>query len=102
MTQTPVPPPAPFVPTSSEAELRERALAHLKKKRDFWAHLLVYIMVNSLTIVIWAMTSHGFFWPIFLIAGWGIGVVMNAWDVWHGDFTEAQVAREMERLQQQR
>jgi hypothetical protein len=102
MTQTPVPSQAPFIPTGSEAELRERALAHLKKKRDFWAHLLVYIMFNSLLVVVWAMTSQGFFWPIFIIAGWGIGVVMNAWDVWHGDFSEAQVAREMERLQHHR
>lgn len=102
MTQTPVPPQAPFTPTSPDAELRERALVHLKKKRDFWAHLIVYTMVNSLLVVVWAMTSNGFFWPIFPIAGWGIGVVMNAWDVWHGDFTEDQVVHEMERLQHHR
>ena len=97
MTQTHVPSQA-SVP-SPDAELRERALVHLKKKRDFFAHLLVYVMVNSLIVVVWAMTSGGFFWPIFPIAGWGIGVVMNAWDVWRGDFTEAQVAHEMQRLQ---
>jgi hypothetical protein len=102
MTQTPVPPQAPFVPLGPEAELRERALVHLKKKRDFFAHVLVYVMVNSLIVVIWAMTSHGFFWPIFPMAGWGIGVVMNAWDVWHGDFTEDQVVREMQRLEHHR
>ncbi|HEX5088153.1 MAG TPA: 2TM domain-containing protein [Nocardioides sp.] len=96
-----MPPQPPLVP-NPDAELRERALVHLKKKRDFFAHLLVYIMVNSLLIVVWAMTSHGFFWPIFPIAGWGIGVVMNAWDVWHGDFSEEQVAHEMERLQRHR
>jgi hypothetical protein len=101
MTQTPVPSQAPFS-SSPDAGLRDTALVHLKKKRDFWAHLLVYIMVNGLTIGVWAMTSHGFFWPIFLIAGWGIGVVMNAWDVWHGDFTEDQIAREMARLERRR
>jgi hypothetical protein len=101
MTQTPVPSQAPFIP-SPDAELRQRALVHLKKKRDFFAHLLVYVMVNSLIIAIWAMTSQGFFWPIFPIAGWGIGVVMNAWDVWHGEFTEDQVAREMARLRDRR
>jgi len=99
MTQTPVPPQAPFIPTSSEAELRERALVHLKKKRDFWAHVLVYIMVNSLITGVWAMTSHGFFWPIFIIAGWGIGVVMNAWDVYRREeFSEEEIRREMANL----
>jgi hypothetical protein len=101
MTTTPVPPQAPLVPDPG-AELRERALVHLKKKRDFFTHVLVYVMVNCLVVGIWAMTSAGFFWPIFLIAGWGIGLVMNAWDVWHGDFTEEQIAHEMERLQRRR
>jgi uncharacterized ion transporter superfamily protein YfcC len=102
MSTTPVPAQAPAVTTTPEAELRQRALVHLKKKRDFAAHLLVYVMVNSLIVVIWAMTSQGFFWPIFPMAGWGIGVVMNAWDVWRGEFSEEQISHEMERLQRHR
>ena len=48
----------------------------------------------------WAVTSTGFFWPIFPIVCWGIGVVMNAWDVWRGDeFSEKEIAREIDRLQ---
>ena len=100
MTQTSVPPQAPPVPTSTAAELRERAVEQLKKKRAFYGHLLIYTLVNATIVVVWAMTSDGgFFWPIFPMLGWGIAVVMNAWDVWHGDFTEAQVAQEIERLQ---
>lgn len=83
-----------------EPTLRDRAIRRLKKRRDFFAHLLVYLMVNSFIVVIWAITSHGFFWPIFPIVGWGIGVVMNAWDVWRGDdFDEDRIRREMARLQ---
>ena len=87
-------------PSLDDAELRDRAIKHLKKRRDFGAHLLVYVLVNSAIVAVWAATSHGFFWPIFPIVFWGIGVVMNAWDVWHDDtFTEAQIAHEMDRLQ---
>jgi vacuolar-type H+-ATPase subunit I/STV1 len=83
--------------------LRDRAIKRLKKRRDFVAHLLVFTMVNTFLVVIWALTSAGFFWPIFPIAGWGIGLVMNAWDLWRGeDFTEQQIANEMHRLQQHR
>jgi hypothetical protein len=51
-------------------------------------------------VAIWALTDrHGFFWPVFPIAGWGIGVVMNAWDAFHNeDFNEAQIRREIERI----
>ena len=80
--------------------LRDRAVKRLKKRRDFAAHLLVYAMVNIFLVVIWAVTSTGFFWPIFPMVGWGIGVVMNAWDVWRGDeFSDREIAREIDRLQ---
>ena len=84
--------------------LREKAIRQLKKRRDFRGHLLVYVLVNAFLVVIWALTNpDGFFWPVFLIAGWGIGVVMNAWDVYRGDeFSEAQIRSEMERFQGRR
>ena len=87
--------------TSRETVLRERAVKRLKKRRDFYGHLLVYTLVNTFLVVIWAVTdSGGFFWPIFPIVGWGIGVIMNAWDVYRGeDFSEEQIQHEMERLQ---
>jgi hypothetical protein len=89
---------------SEERSIRDRAVKRLKKKRDFFAHLLVYVLVNAFIIVIWAVTSDGgFFWPIFPMVGWGIGVVMNAWDVWRGDeFTEAEIKQEISRLQHDR
>jgi hypothetical protein len=87
--------------TDREQVLRERAIKRLKKRRDFSGHLLVYFLVNAFLVVIWAMTDlHGFFWPIFPIVGWGIGVVMNAWEVYRNDeFDEVQIRLEMERLQ---
>lgn len=87
--------------TARETVLRERAVKRLKKRRDFYGHLLLYALVNSFFVVIWAVTdSGGFFWPIFPIVGWGIGVIMNAWDVYRGeDFSEEQIQHEMERLQ---
>ena len=88
--------PAPTLPA---ATLRDRALRRLKKRRDFHAHLLVYVLVNGFIVTIWAVTGSGFFWPVFPIVFWGIGVVMNAWDVYHSDeFSEHEIAREMARL----
>jgi len=86
---------------SAEARLRERAIKRLKKRRDFYAHLLVYVLVNAMLVIIWATTTPGgFFWPAFPMAAWGIGVGMNAWDVFRDDeFRETQIQREMDRIQ---
>ena len=85
--------------TTDEEALRARAVKRWKKQRDFRIHLLMYLLVNGSLIVIWAMTGAGFFWPVFPIIGWGIGVAANAWDVFSRDLpTEAEIRREMDRL----
>jgi 2TM domain len=83
-----------------EQVLRDKAIKQLKKQRDFRSHLLVYVLVNTLLVVIWVMTDpHGFFWPVFPIAGWGIGVIMNGWDVYgRQEITEEDIHQEMDRL----
>lgn len=82
-----------------ETELRERAIARLKKKSEFRAHLLSYFLVNAFLVAIWAITGAGFFWPIFPILGWGIGLAFHARDVYWGDsFSEERIRREMEHM----
>lgn len=78
---------------------RERAIQQLKKRRDFHGHVLIYVLVNAFLVGIWAVTdAHGFFWPVFPMGGWGIGVVMNAWDVyWRQEITDEDIQREMGR-----
>jgi 2TM domain len=74
-------------------------MARLKQKRDFGAHLVVYLVVNGFLIGSWAFTGTGFFWPVFPLFGWGIGLVLNAWDVyWRKPMSEVQIRREMERM----
>lgn len=87
---------------SDEQQLRQEALLRLKKKRDFQGHLMAYVMVNAFIVVIWMATSGGFFWPVFPIIGWGIGLIFHAWDVYGGEPTEADVEREMQRLKHAR
>jgi hypothetical protein len=83
----------------SEQQLREKAVERLKKKRDFKTHLFIYVAVNAALVAIWAATGAGYFWPIFVILGWGIGVVANAWDVYgRKPISEEEIRRETERL----
>ena len=84
----------------TDQELREQAITQLKKKRDFRTHIFIYVLVNVMLVVIWAVTGAGFFWPVFVIFGWGIGVAANAWDVYaRKPISEDEIRRETERLQ---
>jgi 2TM domain len=84
----------------SDETLREEALERLTKRQDLRAHLLLYAMVMTLLWTIWLLTMPGGFpWPAIVMFGWGIGVVMNVWDVYaRKAFTEADVQEEIERL----
>ena len=79
--------------------LRAQAIVRLKKKRDFATHVVVYVLVNAFLVAIWAATGADFFWPIFPILGWGIGLGANAWDVYgRKPISEGEIEKEMSRL----
>jgi hypothetical protein len=82
-----------------EEQLRDLAIRRIRRRLDFKAHLFAFVVVNGFIVAIWALTGSGFFWPIFPMLGWGIGVAFNAWDVYvRAEPTEEQVICEMEEL----
>lgn len=59
--------------TSARARARELALARYRLR---W-HVPVYVLVNAGLILIWRNTGGGFFWPVFPVIFWGLGVVLH-------------------------
>ena len=82
---------------SDETDDRERAIRRVKAQRDFKVHLVVYLAVNALLVGIWAAGGAGFFWPVFVIGGWGIGLLVHWWSAYHESrpITEEEIQREM-------
>ena len=81
------------------AELRQLAVTRLRKKRDLQAHLLAYVLVNLLINAIWLLTGAHFYWPMFPLLGWGIGIAFHVWDVYQPETpSEERIRREMQRL----
>jgi len=78
---------------------RAAAIARITDKRDFRNHAVIYCAVNVLLVVIWAASGAGYFWPIWPIAGWGIGLALQAWRTFgQQPISEAAIAEEMHRL----
>jgi hypothetical protein len=85
--------------TDRGTNLRELAITQLRRKRGMQAHILAYVAVNLFLNAIWLVTTPGgFYWPVFPLVGWGIGLVFNIWDVYSGPPTEEQIERETHRL----
>ena len=80
---------------------RQLAIKRIEEKRSFWTHAFTYLVVNTMIVLVWLMTGVGFFWPIFVIGFWGMGLVIHGYNAYHGSvYTEAEVQKEMERLPQ--
>jgi hypothetical protein len=77
---------------------RERARKRVQARRDFGSHAVAYIVVNALLVMAWALTGAGYFWPAWVIAGWGAGLVLHAWETFvRRPVTEADVDTELSR-----
>ena len=87
---------------NSDSELRNFAKKSLKKKRDFKQYLGVYAGVSVLTTGIWAVSGAGYFWPMWVIFGMGIGAFFAGIDAYGKSFnspiTEADIDAEVKRL----
>ena len=85
-------------PEPLDAE-RELARKRLQDRREFASHAVAYVVINSFLIAIWAMTGAGYFWPVWVLAGWGAGLVLHAWETFvRRPITEADVEAELRRL----
>ena len=83
---------------ATDEEQRNAAIERLKHKRAFFQNLVAYVIINAFLVVIWAASGAGYFWPIWVMGGWGIGLAFHAWDVFgRKPITEADIQREMQR-----
>jgi hypothetical protein len=82
---------------------RKRAIKRVKEKRDFKWTLGVYLVFNSLLVVDWLIFDRGEeFWPAWIIAIWGLIMVVWAWNLYGArrPVSEEEIEHEMERLRQ--
>ena len=86
-------------PATDEEQLRQAALKRIKKRRDFYWHLVTYLIVNGFMVFIWAMGPRVGFWPMWVMIPWGIGLAFHAWAaLGDHDTTDAEVQREIDKM----
>jgi hypothetical protein len=83
---------------TEQNDKREAAVKRLRAKRGFKIHVAIYLVVNALIVVVWASSGAGYFWPIWAMLGWGIGLAFHGWSVYLPKrISEDEIRREMER-----
>jgi hypothetical protein len=87
---------APIIDHDSEEWVEARKRVTLR--RDFGSHLVVYFVVNAALVLVWAFTGAGYFWPVWVLGLWGIGLVLHAWEAFvRRPITDADIQAELRR-----
>ena len=63
---------------ATRVDERKRELVKIRR-RGFWIHVLIYVVLNTIQVLGWAASGEGFFWPIFVMVAWGAGLLYNAY-----------------------
>ena len=64
----------------SKEEIK-RAKKKVKKKKEFYQHLMTFVTVNFALLALNLLTSPGKLWFYFPMLGWGIGLMFHYVDV---------------------
>ena len=81
----------------NDQQSRAAAVERIEAKRGFMVHAAIYVIVNIALVITWAVSSAGYFWPGWVIGGWGIGLVSHAIEVYvrHRPISEDRIRNEM-------
>jgi 2TM domain len=75
------------------------ARKRIEKRRNLQGGLVAYLVINAFLVAVWAMTGGGYFWPAWIIGGWGAAMLLGLWDYLRGPVTDADVEAELRRMQ---
>ena len=62
----------------TDEEVMMEARRRVRFKRAFYSHLTTYVIVNAFLVLLWWFVSGGGYpWFLWVLGGWGIGLLSN-------------------------
>ncbi|MBE8966242.1 2TM domain-containing protein [Nostocales cyanobacterium LEGE 12452] len=80
-----------------EQRLRHRFNAF--RRRAFWSNFVSFLAVNLFLILLNLITSPSYFWAIFPVLGWGLGLFFHWWSVYQSKSEDYEIAFQKWRTQ---
>ena len=75
---------------------RDWARTRIEKKRKLRADFAAYVIINIFLVGTWAATGFGYFWPGWVLAGWGTLLLLDAWNLrYRGPVTDDDIDHEL-------
>jgi hypothetical protein len=79
-------------------DARHQAIQRLHQRRGFMNYVLGAVVVSLLMVLIWFLSGRGYFWPMWVMAGFVIGLIFYGVNLaMNKPLTEDQIQREMQK-----
>jgi len=81
----------------------ERARKRVRQLKGFYKHLTIYVLVNTLLVIVNLVTSPDRIWFYWPLLGWGIGLLAHAASVfmyenpWGKDWEDRKIKELMDK-----
>ena len=89
----------------NEDQIYEEARKRVKAKRDFWGNFIVYVVVNVICFLIWALGDRGYPWFLWVLGPWGIVIILPHYlriFVFGGKSQQRAIEEETDRIRKER
>lgn len=82
----------------SDDSARQQAIQRLHQRRGFLNYVIGAVVISLFMVVIWALSGRGYFWPVWVMGGFAIGLIFYGVNLaMNKPLTEDQIQREMQK-----
>jgi hypothetical protein len=61
----------------NNVEVKKEQMSNSQQRKDFKSHLFAFLAINGFLVLLNLVVSPGYFWAIYPILGWGLGLLLH-------------------------
>ncbi|MFN9616840.1 MAG: 2TM domain-containing protein [Dolichospermum sp.] len=61
----------------NDAKVKKEQMSHSQQRKEFKSHLFAFMAINGFLVLLNLGVSPGYFWAIYPMLGWGLGLLLH-------------------------
>ena len=66
----------------NNVEVKKEQMSNSQQRKVFKSHLFTFLAINGFLVLLNLVVSPGYFWAIYPILGWGLGLLLHGMKVY--------------------
>ncbi|BAZ87955.1 2TM domain-containing protein [Dolichospermum compactum] len=66
----------------NNVEVKKEQMSNSQQRKGFKSHLFTFLAINGFLVLLNLVVSPGYFWAIYPILGWGLGLLLHGMKVY--------------------